>query len=84
MNNILHVIYGYVYDVSVSNFEELSTINHGLKSSNSRPDIIPYVTEENFVFSHATKKWYTTIYILYEDPVRVKVKAILLQAWTRL
>jgi hypothetical protein len=40
MNNTLHVIYGYVNDVSVSNFEELSTINHDLKSSNLRPDII--------------------------------------------
>jgi len=84
VNNILRFIYGYVYDVSVFNFEQLSPINRELKTSNLHANVIPYITEETFVLSHTTEEWYTKICILYEDPVKVKFKVIPLQAWTRL
>jgi len=56
MDNILQVVYGYVYDVSVSNFEQLAPVNHELKSSNLHPHVIPYVTEGTFVLSHTTEE----------------------------
>jgi len=56
MDNILHVVYGYVYDVSVSNFEQLSLITHELKSSNFYPNIIPYVTVNTFVLYPTTEE----------------------------
>ena len=56
MNNILQAIYGHVYDVSMSIFEQLFPINYELKSSNLHPDVIPVCYGGDVFLSHTTEE----------------------------